>query len=637
MGTSVTFPLDWPALSREDEIAAEPSPDDPEPDPLFSQRLDPIATPPEADPLPWAFVTLYGLYCIALLANATAIDGWTELARFFPADGILLVLLWRAPSARLAQLVAAPVAMGFIMAAQASGWSGAVLAADGGRLAAVAICGLSLRYVCPGRDPIATLPGLGRVILWIGIVTPALLATVRVFFAAPHGADTLFWLHCFASIAPGLLTSAPMALILCSDPRKRGEWPLSRYGRLEAGSLLLLCAGVSMMVFAAPWPELGIPLALVVMFATLRFRQTGAAVATLIPILMIPVARRIIDVPGLPATPDPDLLQGYLAALFVMALIGATQLREHRHLVSRLRDSEARYRVLAEGSTDAVMLLDTDGTCLHVSPSIEMVLGYGADMLVDRGVGQYLHPDEVGMVREAALSVLARPEEAFLIEHRVLDRFGNWRWCETRLRALQENGRAPGGIACAIRDISEQRAREELLERRASIDALTGLLNRDSFRRELGAAMMVARAEEQALTLVFFDVDHFKRINDAHGHPAGDRVLQAIGEACAAVTRASDVAGRMGGEEFAIVLGGAGIAAATDVCRRLREAIAEGAALDRDGELIIPTVSIGIAAYRVGMVQDSLIGAADRALYAAKGAGRDCAFASIDGRLVRAL
>jgi diguanylate cyclase (GGDEF)-like protein/PAS domain S-box-containing protein len=324
-----------------------------------------------------------------------------------------------------------------------------------------------------------------------------------------------------------------------------------------------------------------------------------------------------------------------LAILFATGVVAAVQLREHRQLVARLRESEARYRVLAEGSSDAVLLIGRDGICRHVSPSIETLLGYAPEAVLGRRVDVRIHPGDRQAARQAALAALAGVEAPNTVELRFRDRAGQWRWLEARLRPLHK--RQPVGVACAIRDISERRAREALLERRASIDALTGLLNRDCLMRELEAATAAARSGGEPFALVLFDIDHFKRINDAHGHPTGDRVLEAIGAACEHVVRTSDAAGRLGGEEFAILLRGAAIAAATDVCMRLRQRIESCAALDPAGRPIVAKISAGIACYRPDAPLKALIASADRALYAAKHGGRDCAYAAIEDRLIRAL
>jgi diguanylate cyclase (GGDEF)-like protein len=158
-------------------------------------------------------------------------------------------------------------------------------------------------------------------------------------------------------------------------------------------------------------------------------------------------------------------------------------------------------------------------------------------------------------------------------------------------------------------------------ELRASTDALTGLAN----RRAAGetAHRMAAQAGRTAapLAAILFDLDHFKQINDTHGHPKGDEVLAAVGDVAGSVVRASDFAGRYGGEEFLVLLPGTQSEGARLVAEKLREAISE---LQVAGVERRITASFGVAAVpeHAGDANE-LLRQADRALYVAKRDGRD--------------
>ncbi len=330
----------------------------------------------------------------------------------------------------------------------------------------------------------------------------------------------------------------------------------------------------------------------------------------------------------------PPLALNLLApAIFMIAtLLFIARLRAYRRLVARLSGSEARYRLLAEGSGDVVLLVDGEGICRTVAPSVRGLIDRPPEMVIDRAVREHVHPEDFAAVREAGRAARSEAGRSSSLVFRVRHRSGDWIWCETRMRAQPD-----GTLVCAVRDISEQHAREAMQVHSASIDSLTGLLNRDSLKRSLAGAIRLANRERQSLALILFDIDHFKKINDAHGHPTGDLVLQAIGDACGQAVRTSDHAGRIGGEEFALVLPGATIAAATDVCTRLRQCIESAPVLDARGRPIVVTISAGIAVLGATMADDDLIDAADRALYAAKNAGRDCVFALIGEQFIRAL
>jgi diguanylate cyclase (GGDEF)-like protein len=174
-------------------------------------------------------------------------------------------------------------------------------------------------------------------------------------------------------------------------------------------------------------------------------------------------------------------------------------------------------------------------------------------------------------------------------------------------------------------------ARAEL-ERLAVTDALTGLFNRRAFFERLGAELRRSARYERPLTLLMLDLDHFKRVNDTHGHPAGDRVLTQSAAAVASSLRASDIVARYGGEELVVLLPETTCAEAEVVAEKLRGAIADQLFAIADGEALHITVSVGVAALeRPGPLDQltpaeaerELVRLADDALYAAKRGGRN--------------
>lgn len=156
------------------------------------------------------------------------------------------------------------------------------------------------------------------------------------------------------------------------------------------------------------------------------------------------------------------------------------------------------------------------------------------------------------------------------------------------------------------------------LEHLSTADPLTGLGNRRAFDEALAVELARARRTGAPVTLVMIDLDCFKRLNDAHGHAAGDRALVGVAEVLAAHARTEDRACRVGGEEFALVLSGADARAGREVAERIRRAVA--ARRLPTGRL---TVSVGVATSDGWSDPDRLAAAADRRLYAAKKAGRN--------------
>ena len=155
-------------------------------------------------------------------------------------------------------------------------------------------------------------------------------------------------------------------------------------------------------------------------------------------------------------------------------------------------------------------------------------------------------------------------------------------------------------------------------------DGLTGLLNHATLMAELEHAVEYARRHGEAFSFLMIDVDHFKRVNDTHGHLAGDQVLLHLAKVFLASVRASDLIGRYGGEEFGIILPRSSRDGALILAGKLREALASRPAVTREGVEIPVKISIGIAGYpQDATTAGSLTAAADRALYRAKSSGRD--------------
>ncbi|MCB1883264.1 MAG: PAS domain S-box protein [Geminicoccaceae bacterium] len=193
--------------------------------------------------------------------------------------------------------------------------------------------------------------------------------------------------------------------------------------------------------------------------------------------------------------------------------------------------------------------------------------------------------------------------------------------CDGRWYELRRNRTASGMIVVLRSDVTERRRTEADLRRLATVDALTGVFNRRHFVEQGRRLLDRAAADGRPTTLLMLDVDHFKRVNDAHGHAVGDRVLVLVCERLLAVVRASDLVARLGGEEFAVLLPQTTFLEGQAIAERLRAAVA-AIAFETTGGVVSPTVSIGVA-QGGGEGLDGLLRRADHALYAAKASGRN--------------
>jgi diguanylate cyclase (GGDEF)-like protein len=157
----------------------------------------------------------------------------------------------------------------------------------------------------------------------------------------------------------------------------------------------------------------------------------------------------------------------------------------------------------------------------------------------------------------------------------------------------------------------------------ATTDALTGIANRRSFDEELALEWRRAHRIGDSLALVLLDLDDFKKVNDTHGHPAGDAVLRTIGEVLGSGVRQIDLAARYGGEEFVVLVPESDLKGATQLAKRLRLAVSKARAELPDGRLLKVTASFGVAVKGDLTSAEQLIAAADDALYEAKRAGKN--------------
>lgn len=188
----------------------------------------------------------------------------------------------------------------------------------------------------------------------------------------------------------------------------------------------------------------------------------------------------------------------------------------------------------------------------------------------------------------------------------------------------QITGRLEAELTLSRQELQYRAQVEAELRRWATTDALTGMANRRHFLEACEHEMQRAMRYGRPLTVAIFDVDLFKRINDSLGHAAGDDVLRAIAQVTAETLRETDLVGRLGGEEFGLLLPETELSGGTDLAERLREAVASHPVAVAGGQTVRVTVSIGVATLADDDVSvDGLFARADAALYRAKDAGRD--------------
>ena len=321
-----------------------------------------------------------------------------------------------------------------------------------------------------------------------------------------------------------------------------------------------------------------------------------------------------------------------LALVMLIAVIGVFLVRQAQRaqrLARVLAFEEANFRVLAEGSSDMVTRIGIDDLVSYASPSSVRIVGWRPDQLVGRSAVAGINPLDLPATRETVERLKRGEIEEARTTHRTRHREKGDIWIESTLRVTRKvNGEIDGAVAIS-RDVTEQKGLAERLETLATEDGLTGLANRRLFDERVLQEWSRGSRERASLGLLLVDLDHFKKYNDEYGHPAGDACLRIVaGVLAAEAQRPADLAARYGGEEFAMLLPNTDAAGCERIAERVRRALRAAAiphAPNQPSGLV--TASIGGAICRLGVERSAgpavLIEAADRALYAAKAAGRD--------------
>jgi diguanylate cyclase (GGDEF)-like protein/PAS domain S-box-containing protein len=299
----------------------------------------------------------------------------------------------------------------------------------------------------------------------------------------------------------------------------------------------------------------------------------------------------------------------------------------------QLRQSENRYRLIAENMSDMIMVADSGLLATYVSHGSKPICGKAPDELLGRPIVDLLHPEHRPAFVAACIAVLDgqdRPPCTLRVE----DGQNGWTWIEATVR------RMPGatfedsaGLVIAARDISQRKIAEDRLAEAnrqlhllATSDALTKLGNRRRFDDAMAREWRAAERRLEPLSLLFADVDHFKMFNDRYGHPAGDACLKKVSDALRrTIRRPTDLPTRYGGEEFAILLPNTDEEGAGYLAEKVRLAVRDMGLHHADNPHGRVTVSIGVATIvpRRDLGMETLIARADRALYAAKKDGRN--------------
>ncbi len=290
-----------------------------------------------------------------------------------------------------------------------------------------------------------------------------------------------------------------------------------------------------------------------------------------------------------------------------------------------LRTREARLRVAVDGAGDGLWEWDFRTEEFYCSARCSTILGMSEEEVIDSPERWFdrVHPDDLNHLRTRLDAHLGGAAGSFECEHRLLNGFADPHWVLARGRAVRDLDGRITSMAGFLMDVTDRRRNEEQAIHKSLHDELTSLANRGLFIDRVERALVVPNRDGGGnVSVLFVDLDHFKRVNDLYGHSAGDQVLIEVARRLESVLRPGDTVARLGGDEFGILLMNVrGADLAIHVAERVLDLVSKPVAVGRNETVV--KASIGIAMSDTGYKDAaSIIEDADLAMYRAKSMGR---------------
>lgn len=318
------------------------------------------------------------------------------------------------------------------------------------------------------------------------------------------------------------------------------------------------------------------------------------------------------------------LLGAMLPVLFVISMLISRSRLQRNSAQEALRGSEERNRLILEAVADGIYGIDSRGNTTFVNNAALKLLGYDYSEIINRPAHDLIHhsyPDGSPYPEQACHITLSIEDTAtqYVKDEVFWRKDGSSFPVEYTCKPIIQDGLTKGAVI-TFRDITQRNKAEDELRRLATTDHLTGIFNRKRFEELLRQEISRGNRYATRLSVAMFDIDHFKQVNDTHGHEVGDKVLQDVAGLTHENLRETDILARWGGEEFMI------LALETDQngIRKLAEKIRHTIAQHRFDSVNTVTASFGVAQYQPGESQTGFLKRLDEALYKAKKAGRNC-------------
>lgn len=304
-----------------------------------------------------------------------------------------------------------------------------------------------------------------------------------------------------------------------------------------------------------------------------------------------------------------------------VAIGSVRDVTQQKMALAELEASKGELKAIFDELPDVFYRTDMRGIITMISPSCFDVIGYRQEEMLGTPMAAYYETPED---RQAVVNAITDGGgKATRVEAGLKHKNGAIIWISTSAFVRLDEKRQPVSVDGVARDISERKRMEEQLTTLSRIDVLTEVFGRRYFLDQSAAVIEVMRRYQRSASMMMLDLDHFKSINDQYGHRAGDLALVAFANVCKQAIREADVLGRLGGEEFALMLPETPIKSAQVLAERIREATA-AIEIPWGDHVIRFTVSIGVVEIATDeLTLDSVMNRADQAMYRAKERGRN--------------
>ncbi|MBB6427730.1 sensor domain-containing diguanylate cyclase [Sphingopyxis sp. JAI128] len=582
---------------------------------------------PRVEAVFWFLLTAVGYFLLASL-SLYATKGEDNIAAVWPPSGYFLALLLLMPArariAGFAGMASASLAANFLGGTPP--WTCVAFTLSNGCEAALALWLLGRRET---GDLSFMVPRSVANFCFAAFVSGVASASIA-WLLTGNGAD--FFLSWLSTVLLGMLIVTPPIVMLARmvDANMFDNAPDGM--KLEATAILTVAGLVSIVAFSqSQFPATFLP-CIAVVAAAYRLGPFGAAAGMLIVAITASLLTGQGYGPIAAIEGEQKLrvffLQFYLLALLFTTLPLAAMLIVRQRLAKRLEQSN---RLLLQAEAAALVghwRVDLVRWRIQWSDQAYRIHGLepGSPVDVNYSVKQYVAEDAAQVRR--ILEQAVQSGEPFEFQGRIRRADGEIRHVKSHGSIEIDRSGRTVGIFGTVQDVTETVENARILEaarsaaeRIANTDMLTGLPNRRHTLAFLEKALAGAREHGAPLAVAIFDIDHFKQINDAHGHATGDQVIQRVARRAKAALCDEDLVGRIGGEEFVCVLQRSSARSAEIIAERVRKAVETAAA----AEDAIPdaTISVGLAVFDGELDIEELLHRADQALYAAKREGRN--------------